>query len=444
MKRIYLLLTMVVAALSATAQNPSTYFMDGTPLRRRWNPAFTTERGYVNIPGIGAIQVGTEGNLALSDILYPTPSGSLTTLFSGSVPASLVLEDLNPMNTIGMGVHMNLIGFGAYTQKRHHFWSAELNLRADLDSRFPYELFDFMKNGNSANIANLGLSLESYAEAAFSYTFPIVDELYLGVRAKVLFGLARGSMNFEQFDARLGEDSWSAHAVGNMEFSGLMPATKTLQDGRVVYDMSELANQFKAPAGYGFGFDVGAEWTLLDDHLRLSAGVNDIGVMFWSKSASSIGRVDHQILFTGVETDENGNAVHPEFNLDELEFDVQESREITKALRASINVGGEYNFLDRRIGLGLFYQAKFREYNTLHNVTFSANFRPLDWLHITGSYSLVNNSSQAVGLALNLCPRFISFFVGTDILLSKKNPQWIPIHQSNMNLTFGLSVPIGK
>lgn len=435
---------MLVVAFTAAAQNPTTYFMEGTPLRSQWNPAFKTDRGYVNFPFIGAIQVGTEGNLALSDIFYPTSDGSLTTLFSGSVPSSLVMEGLDPMNSIGAGVNMNLIGFGAYTKKRHHFWTFGLNLRTNVDSRFPYELFDFMKNGNSGNIANLGLSLESFAEAAFSYTFPIIKNLDLGVRAKVLFGLARGSMNFDRFDARLGEEYWSAHAVGTMEFSGLMPATKTLEDGRVVYDMEELVDEFKAPAGYGFGFDVGATWSLLKERLRLSAAVNDLGVMFWSKSAASIGRVDREILFTGVETDEHGNTVHPEFDLDELEFDVQESKQVSKSLRASFNVGGEYNFLSHRIGLGVFYQAKLWEYNTRHNVTFSANFRPLKWLHVSGSYSFVDNGAQAVGLALNLCPKFINLFVGTDILLSKKTPQWVPIDQSNMNVTFGLSFPIGK
>ena len=94
--------------------------------------------------------------------------------------------------------------------------------------------------------------------------------------------------------------------------------------------------------------------------------------------------------------------------------------------------------------MGVFYQAKFWEYNTHHNLTFSANFRPLKWLHITGSYSVIDNDANAVGLALNLCPKFISFFVATDILLSKKSPQWIPIKQSNMNVTFGLAVPFGK
>lgn len=443
MKRIYILFSLLMFSIAASAQNPTTYFMDGTPLRSQWNPSFTTERGYVNIPFIGGIQAGTSGNIAISKLFYPTGDGSLATIFSGSVPASTALGNLEEMNTFGIGLDMNIIGFGAYTKKRQHFWSAGINLRTNVDMNLPYGLFDFMKNGDSADIANLGLSLESCAEAYFSYTFPVRKNIDLGIRAKALIGLGRCAMNFDRFDAQLNAASWSAHAAGSMEFSGLMPATKTLAGGRQVYDMAEMANSFKAPAGYGFGFDVGATWTPIKN-LRVSASVNDIGMMFWSKSATSIGGVDHTINFSGVETDENGNAIRPEFNLDELEFDVRDSHSIKKALHASINVGGEYNFLDHRIGLGVFYQAKFWEYSTRHNVTFSANFRPLKWLHITGSYSVIDNDANAVGLALNLCPKFISFFVATDILLSKKTPQWIPIKQSNMNVTFGLAVPFGK
>ena len=40
-------------------------------------------------------------------------------------------------------------------------------------------------------------------------------------------------------------------------------------------------------------------------------------------------------------------------------------------------------------------------------------------------------------------PGFINFFVATDMLMAKKNPQWVPIKQSNANVTFGLGVPIG-
>ena len=443
MRRIYILFALVALSFAASAQNPTTYFMDGTPLRSQWNPSFTTERGYVNIPLIGGIQADTHGNIALSKVLFPMNDGSLATIFSGSVPASVALGGLDKMNTFGVGVDMNIIGFGAYTKKRKHFWSAGINLRANVEASMPYGLFDFMKNGTSADIANLGLAVESRAEAYFSYTFPVRKNIDLGIRAKALIGLGRCAVNFDRFDAQLNSASWSAHAVGSMEFSGLMPATKTLAGGREVYDMNDMGNSFKAPAGYGFGFDIGATWTPIKN-LRLSASVNDIGMMFWSKSATSIGGLDHSISFSGVETDENGDAIRPEFNLDELEFDVHNSRSLNKMLYASINVGGEYNFLDHRIGLGVFYQAKFWEYNTHHNLTFSANFRPLKWLHITGSYSVIDNDANAVGLALNLCPKFISFFVATDILLSKKSPQWIPIKQSNMNVTFGLAVPFGK
>lgn len=444
MKRIYLLLLGLLATSALVAQNPSTYFMTGTPLRGEWNPAFTPERGYINIPVIGGIQIGTEGNLALDQIFYPTADGSLTTLFSGSIPPSVVLDGLEEMNRIGLSTNLNLIGFGAYTQKRHHFWSFGLNLRSNLDTNLPYSLFDFMKSGNSADIAGLGLSNEEYAEAAFSYTFPLLKErLHIGVRAKLLVGLARASLNFSQFDASLGADAWRAHAVGELELSGMMPATKTLDDGRMVYDMEEIADDFKAPAGYGFGFDVGATFTPIKN-LTLSASVNDIGALFWSKSATSLGSVNREINFTGVETDEHGNAIQPEFDLEELDFDVENAEGITSSLCTSFNVGGEYNFLSSRIGVGLFYNAQLWEYKTRHNLTLSANFRPLKWLHVTGSYSFVDNRANAVGLALNLCPSWINFFIGTDILLSKKTPQWVPIAQSNMNITFGLAVPLKK
>ncbi|MBR7157384.1 MAG: hypothetical protein IKD16_03205 [Bacteroidales bacterium] len=121
-----------------------------------------------------------------------------------------------------------------------------------------------------------------------------------------------------------------------------------------------------------------------------------------------------------------------------------ESKSGTASLYTSFNVGGQYTFLDNRIGVGLFYHGKLGTYKSQHNVTASANFRPLKWLHLSGSYSFLDNKGSAVGLGLNICPGFINLFVATDILLSKKTPQWIPVQQNNMNFTFGLGVPFGK
>ena len=69
MKRLLCLIALLVT-IGASAQNPTTYFMDGYAMRSQWNPAFAPKQGYFNIPLIGALQVGVQGNLALDNILY--------------------------------------------------------------------------------------------------------------------------------------------------------------------------------------------------------------------------------------------------------------------------------------------------------------------------------------------------------------------------------------
>ena len=115
----------------------------------------------------------------------------------------------------------------------------------------------------------------------------------------------------------------------------------------------------------------------------------------------------------------------------------------TKALRMSINAGAEYNVLDRRIGFGLFYHMNMLKYKTLHAITGSVNFRPFKWLHASGSYTITGKDGNSFGLGLNICPGFVNLFVGTDLLLCKKSPQWIPTKQHNMQVTFGLGIPLG-
>ena len=440
MKKIYILLLATLFASSAMAQNATSYFMEGSTVRSQWNPAFAPKRGYVNIPMLGGIQAGMQGNLSLSDLLY-VQQGRLTTLLDASIPASTALAGLDKTNFIGANMNIGIIDFGSYTKNHRNFWSASLNVRADVDARAPYELFDFLKTGTAGNFANLGARANSYIEAAFSYSMPILDNLYVGARAKFLIGAMRAAFNFDEFDAQMGADRWYAHAVGSLEMSGMVPATRRASDGSMVYDMENTA--VKVPGGYGFGIDLGATYDVMEE-LQVSLSVNDIGFMAWGAKSSAAGYIDKSLEFTGIEVDANGNTTTPTFDLGEMAFEVADKVSKTAALRASINAGAEYNFLDRRIGVGLFYSTRFSEFKTRHNLTASANFRPLKWLHASGSFSYLGSNDTAFGLALNICHDYINFFVATDILTVRKTPQWIPIHNSNVNLTFGLGVHFGR
>ncbi len=72
------------------------------------------------------------------------------------------------------------------------------------------------------------------------------------------------------------------------------------------------------------------------------------------------------------------------------------------------------------------------------------NFQPARWFTLTGSYTVIDNRGGVVGLAMNLSPGWINFFVATDLLTMKHTPQWVPVRKSAAHLTLGLGIPIGR
>lgn len=440
MKKLLHTLFFLLAAAAAAAQNPSSYFMEGSTFRSQWNPAFAPLRGYVNIPVLGGIEVGTDGNVSLDRILYPA-NDQLAWIFNDKVPASVALDGLKAKNSLAATTRVNVIGFGAFARDHRTFWSFDLNVRVDADTRMPYELFDFLKTGNDTQIRNIGIAADAYLEAAFTYSFPITDRIYLGVRGKFLTGFAHALVNLDRFDASLGADKWTAQAHGTMEVAGLDVGSKILEDGTPAYDLGDMDPKVK-PVGYGFGIDVGVTYDVLPE-LQLSAAVNDLGAMFWSKGDMQAGRVDQPVEFTGVQIDDNG-VRNPRLDLDDLEFKIADPAGRNTMLCTSFNVGAEYEVWRHKIGLGLFYHGKVYEYKTRHNLTASVNFHPAQWVCLTGSYSFVDNHAGAVGLAVNLCPSWINFYLATDVLTSKKTKQWLPVKQSLMHVTLGVGIPIGR
>lgn len=439
-----LLLPALLLAAAAAAQNPTAYFMEGSILRGQLNPAFAPERGYVNVPGLGGADVSASGNVAIDRVLFPR-NGKLVTLLDGSVSAEDALSGLSGDNFAGADVRVNLIGFGAYTRDGRKFWAFDLNARATADGEAPYELFDFLKRGTNTAIRNIGITADSYIEAGVSCSFPLLgDKLYLGIRGKFLLGMARGKLQYDRFDATLDADRWHVDAVGTLDISSarLDIDTRTDSRGDSYYRPDDITLRPTQPVGYGFGFDVGATYDILPD-LQASLAVNDVGFIVWGKGHNRTGVSAKELTFTGMEVTGSGTERQPDFDLDVFEFQPADAQRVTRMLRATINAGIEYKLWQRRIGLGLLYSARFREYGTRHNLTGSVNFRPAQWVTLSGSYSFIDNLGHAVGLALNLTPGWINFFVATDALMTKHAKQFVPIRQSMVNVTVGLGVPVG-
>ena len=394
MKKPYILIAAALLATGAAAQNPSAYFMEGSTFRSQFNPAFAPLRGYVNIPVLGGVQVNMAGNIALDNILYPR-DGKLVTLLDSSVSAAEVLGNLKTDNLLGADFRMNVIGFGAFTKNHKNFWSFDLNVRVNEDANLPYSLFEFIKLGKEGQIRNFGTSMDAYLEAAFSYSFPLMDDrLYVGVRGKFLAGLARARMIYDRFDVSLRHDRWAVSTQGTIDVTAAGAEIDMPANGDI-FEIGDIDINPTKPAGYGFAVDLGATYDILPN-LQASLAVNDLGFISWSKKNSISGTSTQETEFTGVTVPDDGTEPAPDFDFEMLKFNPTDGKSASKMLRASINAGLEYEVWRHKVGIGLLYTARFWEYKTLHNITGSVNFHPVRWFTLTGSYSVIDNRGGAV------------------------------------------------
>lgn len=442
MKKYLLSLAATCIAAAAAAQNPTAYFMDGTTFRSQFNPAFAPQRGYLNLPVIGGVQLTLGGNVALDNFVYPR-DGKLVTLLDQSVSAAQALANLKADNYFGVDSRVNIFGIGKYTANRKHFWSFDIGLRTTQNTSLPYSFFEFIKLGKEGTIRDIKVSMDSYLEAGFNYSFPLLDErLYVGARVKFLAGLARAEVGYSRFDVTMSEDIWSVDAEGNLDVT-LGGASVDMPEGSETFQFGDVNLQPSKPAGYGFAVDLGATFDILPD-LQASLAIVDLGFINWGRSNTVSGVSSQHLEFTGTTITAGGSQSTPDFEFEMLKFRPSDAQGSTKMLRTTLNAGIEYRLWQRRVGFGLLYSARFWAYRTYHNITGSVNFQPIRWFTLSGSYSVLDNRSGAIGLAMNLTPGWINLFVGTDMLLSRHTPQWVPISQNTVNLTFGLGIPIGK
>lgn len=437
MKKIFSLLVLTLFALTAAAQNTTTYFMKGATTRSDFNPALAPTRGYFNLPVIGSLQAGGTSSLSLDRLLYDR-GNELVTLLDTSVPWESVRGSLSAHNLFDGELRAQLLGFGAFAKNGKNFWSFGLNLRSEAEADIPYSFFEFFKTGNDANIKNLRADANAWAEAAFSYSFPVNKQLYVGARVKLLAGVARAKVNIERMDVTLQADRWAIRTEGLLEMSGLTADI----DGNGYFTPRDIEMNDYRLAGVGASIDLGATYDIRPD-LQVSLGVTDLGFIAWNKRSAMRGESVKEFAYEGVEV-VDGAASSPDFDLDFFEFRSRPGTNATRMLRSTLNAGVEYDLWQKRVGFGLLYSARFNSIRVRHSLTGSVNFYPIHWANLTASYLYAGGRGSSMGLALNLFPGAVNLLLATDLVTAKVTRQLVPVKRKTVNFTFGLGFPIGR
>ncbi len=417
-----------------------------------FNPAFRPYRGYVQIPAVGNLNIDYSSNaLAMDNIIYPFEGKNVFFLHE-SVKWSDLEVFLKPSNDIDLEVSLPLISFGFFSGRG--FWSFDSKMRTEAGFSLPKDLFHFMKGVESGpqhyNMGNIAAGANVYLTASAGYSYSLFENLTVGGRINFLGGVAHAEVRYDRLDMNLTSDVWDVLAEGSFTIAGkginiyekpdnasgadIIDFQKTVEDGFDGY-------WFRGLSGFGMTFDIGAEYELLD-RIRFSASVLDIGFMRWNKKDVVYATSEASYVWA---EDPVGDFK------DFTRFYKHDRAPKTKSeVYATFVIGAEFDIFagSDLLSAGAMYMNKKNQYVRRSEFSLALTVRPARWFTASLNYAARNyrnvgdSALNTFGFALDFHPGWINFFIGTDYILSKVNPQFIPVSQKTMNFYMGISVPL--
>ena len=459
MKR-YLILLVATLTIwgAATAQMRTAYFMEGSYFRTDMNPALAPTRGYIALPGIGGVGLNINNNfLSVDNMLYKR-DGQVVTFLNEQVSTEEFMKKMPKIGTLGVNADVNFISFGAHTKRL--FWNFGLRLRSQSDVSINSDMFSTLKSLGNGRHDFTGTSVNSlnYMELGVGIAVPIKQIATLGVRVKGLLGVAHAQATLNSMYANVDSRSVTGSVRGNLRAAGvpfhsnyapgsenigdiLLPAfsNESLSTGDVIKHV--LGNMKSG----GVAIDLGAEVRLLDDRLRVSLAVTDLGFIYWAKGTTATGEMTADFYYNGINFDSGEADADGSFG---MKLTDPGNKGYTTRLNCTLNAGVEYNILNNHIAFGLLSHTEFRPSTVLTELTASVNFRIGRWLTTTLSHTFLNRNRPGIfGFALNVHPTGVNLFLGADFIgtqFAKYDNIPVPQYMKSINVYAGLGFNLGR
>ena len=447
--------TLLAAALfvsfAASAQNTrSGYFVDDYTYRFQLNPAFGNSRGFVSMPALGNLNVGVNGNLHVTDILYNI-NGRTTTFMNPGVSASKFLNGLSDVNRLRVNTKIDILSvgfkaFGGYN-------TINLNARADVGVNLPKSVFSLLKEGvanQTYAIDDLAARGMAYAEFALGHSRDINKEWRVGGAFKFLVGGANLDARLYNADLTLGQEAWTITSDAEIRSSlkGLTYQTDVNDRTNHRY-VSGAEVDGAGIGGYGVAFDLGAVYrpAALKDW-SFSVALLDLGFISWSNNmlASTNGpKTFTTDKYTFNVDDDSPNSFDNTW--DKISDDISAIYELddmgdqgsrTTALAATMNIGAEYTFpLYRPLTFGLLNTTRINGAYSWTDFRLSANVAPVKCFDASANIAL-GTFGFGFGWLMNVHLTGFNLFLGMDHTLGRVSKEFGPL-SSNASVNFGLN-----
>lgn len=413
LSHVALWLVMLFISGSATAQLRTSYFMEGTYFRTELNPALVPTRSYLALPVMSGVGLGISSNFLSLDNMYYKSNDKYISVLDGTKDLTKIFPE---SANLRLNANANILGIGFYSGKT--FWTLGLNARVQSIASFSNDLFAGLVSESAKKIKESYYDSSSFMEVYFGSSFHVHKNVNLGFRLKALIGVM--NVNGKMLQAQYDPASGRSMLYGEYAIYGMCMPREPLHFAQK-YTGEEIFNK---DFGYmtsglpsaGLALDLGVEARLLNNHIRISAAIADVGFIKWNADkmaclgVSSTHNFHHATLkdmFSG------GNA---EFVYERKH--VGDEEDTLRMLNYSANLGVEFSFWRNHLSLGVLSHNEFcNNKSHYHDVTASFNLRPNSWLSATVSKTfMVGDDYDIFGIAINIHPRVINIFVGADFV----------------------------
>jgi hypothetical protein len=380
----------------------------------------------------------------------------------GFTPNKFV-NHISKNNWLNTELNLELLGFGFRVNK--YFFSFSYQFKMEERFRYSKDLFRFLFQGNLAQNSNgeylyteaspavleIPPNLNISHEIGLGFQGEILKNLYAGIRPKILFGLV--NLHTDNFQAQVYTDPndftiYGKYNVG-LKVASVTPFYKKNKDGIILDSESFfdywnlLRNSFSK--NLGFAIDFGAVYRL-NQHLRVSASVTDLGFIRWRGTPLEMGiknMGDVYKDFSGFNSEQImnffRNGVH--INLDTLvsmvnnNLFLEETKPYSTGLTTKIMMDCFFDltpsnrFILQIKGyiLGKYFLPQF---TVAYNGTF---FNVFD---VVVSYSMMKRSFSNLGIGFGVRIGPLHLYAGTDNIFVVVNP----LNAKKLNATFGLLI----
>ena len=431
----------------------SSYFLDGTLYNSKINPAMKAERGYFS-PLVGNLSLRTNGNVGISNFLYPRGENELTTFMSGTVNADEFLNKLPSEARFGFKLDETILGAGF--RLLGGYASLDLSLHSAAALSLPKGLFEFAKRGlqkNSYSFSGLNINTMNYAAITVGYSHNIFKGFRLGANLKYLVGLAHANVFVDKLNVELNDQHWLVESHAQMQAALFCEATPTLDENNVI---NGIKFGKMMPSSSGFAVDLGFVYDMdsIVPGLKLSGSITDLGYISWGHMMSGQS-TDTRVEFNGFgeldyeDVEGSVNAELERLGTDAskmIEFNYDGANVMNTELNSTMYLGAEYSMpFYKPLSVAVLYSQCFSDFACYdwYEARGFINVAPLKWLEMSvncgyGTYG------TSFGWMLNFHPAGFNLFIGSDYMITKVTPQFIPVDNMNAHITLGLNIALGK